>query len=640
MPGEADDGQVGRVLHEAPPKVAHGHAERDAQQDPIGRAVADHQDAVVGRAAPGVVDGGLEERADPGRHVVAALAAGAGQSRRIRLPQEPGRAVTGGDLLVGQALPGAVVHLQQARVGLRFASRDDQARRLDRPPQRARHHAVEARRRPAAAPARPPAHGPHPRAARPGAGPDAARGASASSLHAASGPRSTRPERTSVAAAGQRDRTPLRGSSRWRPADRRSSRWRTADRRSSRWRTADRPRRRLVLPRLLCADPGWRVVGVVRTVPDGLQRDNGMPDPGRIPVPGRLNDNASGSATRPFAAVGSGRGSLSSSVSLAGRSDSYGSWCALGRRPVGGRASKPEGRHGPDRTHQPAARTRPSHRVREAKGRLVADDHIPVPSRRRRIYEPADALGHPSPLLSEELWYEPDLAVETRDQGLQIEDDRLDLHDQQRPGRRVPGDDVDRPSLAVDAERELDDHLPACSSEDRGAPLDQVCVDLVKQARSLPTSPSWLERQGDFERCRDATGRGQRQPFQLPPFRAGHRRLRYAGSSRDIDLAPPSSPAHRTKQVPDASIIHPRMLAEGPSPPVTARRTAEVAVAAEVASPSRSPSPSSSRGRLVLPRLLCADPGWRVVGVVRTVPGALQRDNGMPDPGAYQSPGD
>ena len=73
-----------------------------------------------GPCVPGLVIGDqvLEERADPQRDVVAGLPARTRQAVRRQLPFPPGGAIALLDLLVGQALPGAVVHLLEPRVHL------------------------------------------------------------------------------------------------------------------------------------------------------------------------------------------------------------------------------------------------------------------------------------------------------------------------------------------------------------------------------------------------------------------------------------------------------------------------------------------------------------------------------------------
>ena len=85
-----------------------------------------------------------EERAHPLGDVVAGLAAGAGQPVGRELPLPPGREVPLLELAVRQPLPGAVVHLLEARVGLDGHAGDDDRGRLAGPEQRARDHAVEA----------------------------------------------------------------------------------------------------------------------------------------------------------------------------------------------------------------------------------------------------------------------------------------------------------------------------------------------------------------------------------------------------------------------------------------------------------------------------------------------------------------
>ena len=248
---------------------------------------------MVRRVGPGVgVDGRLEERADPSRHLVAALPARACQRGGIRLPEQSSRAVTGRDLFVGQALPGPVVHLPQAGVGVRLAARDDEPRRLDRPPQRARHHAVEVHAgQPTAERGRLRPAGLRERHVQVLAQMLLGRGAGRAPM-----PRQDHGQHVPSVPAWPRQAVPVATAQVVvRRRRRRSPRLSVAP-------VVGRPRCRLVLPRLVCADSRWRVVGVVRIVPGGLHRDNGMPDPGAYQSPGHWTTTRRPHLRAPFAA--------------------------------------------------------------------------------------------------------------------------------------------------------------------------------------------------------------------------------------------------------------------------------------------------------------------------------------------------
>ena len=75
----------------------------------------------------------------------------------------------------------------------------------------------------------------------------------------------------------------------------------------------------------------------------------------------------------------------------------------------------------------------------------------------------------------------------------------------------MPTDDVDRASIAVVVEGELDDRLPAEGSEFANEQLDDGRMVAVKQQRAFGASPAGHEIEPNLERDAYSLDRGPRQ---------------------------------------------------------------------------------------------------------------------------------
>ena len=82
---------------------------------------------------------------------------------------------------------------------------------------------------------------------------------------------------------------------------------------------------------------------------------------------------------------------------------------------------------------------------------------------------------------------EPRLAVEGSEHRLHVRDHGLDLDDEQRPGRFVEGEDVDRSALAADVERDFRRDLPLEGAEPVEHLFRQCRVVRVESVEPLPS---------------------------------------------------------------------------------------------------------------------------------------------------------
>lgn len=100
--------------------------------------------------------------------------------------------------------------------------------------------------------------------------------------------------------------------------------------------------------------------------------------------------------------------------------------------------------------------------------------------------------SHAPPSFAGYLLGEAGLSIERPKHGLEIRHDGLDLDDQERPCRRVEGEDIDSPALAPDVEGHLGRDLPFDATKLAQHQLGQVRVSHVQQpieTFALPEQP-------------------------------------------------------------------------------------------------------------------------------------------------------
>jgi hypothetical protein len=90
---------------------------------------------------------------------------------------------------------------------------------------------------------------------------------------------------------------------------------------------------------------------------------------------------------------------------------------------------------------------------------------------------------------------------------LAVRHDRLDLDDEDRAGRAVATEHIDRSTLAADRERDLDENVPVEIGEERGNPLDQASMRRVEQPIEVLATPAQARVQACLERRRVRSAR-------------------------------------------------------------------------------------------------------------------------------------
>lgn len=134
----------------------------------------------------------------------------------------------------------------------------------------------------------------------------------------------------------------------------------------------------------------------------------------------------------------------------------------------------------------------------------------------------ANAHRDPSPLRPNEPRHDAHLSINGRNQGLDVNDLRLHLDDEQRPRRRVPCQDVNRSALAVVVERVFDEDVPAVRTEDANDDLGYGCVICVKEAVAFESAPVGSKVEGDLKSTANAPDRSPRHRPELAALDAGN----------------------------------------------------------------------------------------------------------------------
>ncbi len=123
--------------------------------------------------------------------------------------------------------------------------------------------------------------------------------------------------------------------------------------------------------------------------------------------------------------------------------------------------------------------------------------------------EPGGNGPRPPPALCRDLPSEAPLSIQCADQLLDIHDFGLELDDQDRARCRVPGQDVDRATLAKPRERDLGGRHPRGKADKSlGDELMERAVARIQQAVEVSTLPAENEVKPRVEGVRDRTKRG------------------------------------------------------------------------------------------------------------------------------------
>ena len=138
-----------------------------------------------------------------------------------------------------------------------------------------------------------------------------------------------------------------------------------------------------------------------------------------------------------------------------------------------------------------------------------------------------------------------------------------------------PSDHVDAAALAVAAEANLDEHVPAVPGELGRDSLHCRGVTGVAQPVQRGTAPARLELQPDLEGRRDRTRRPDRQRSELSAFRQRDGALVDARDPGDVSLPKSASTASETEEPTDCEVVHGSIMVGRPSLTVTGSCTAD-----------------------------------------------------------------
>ena len=150
------------------------------------------------------------------------------------------------------------------------------------------------------------------------------------------------------------------------------------------------------------------------------------------------------------------------------------------------------------------------------------------------------------------------LAIHRPDQLVDVHDVGLELDDEERLTPRVPGDDIDHASLAVDRERDLGRQDPAreLRGEHRRDDLVERGVARVEQSIEITGPPPRMQLEPDVQRRRHRADRVEGERARVAAFDARDRRCRHARPLGEIALPPTTLESDRTHRRSEPDVLH------------------------------------------------------------------------------------
>ncbi len=223
-------------------------------------------------------------------------------------------------------------------------------------------------------------------------------------------------------------------------------------------------------------------------------------------------------------------------------------------------SDKEEATRGRTRAREPSPQVRRAVRESGIEDRREARHPMPVGRCVEDDEERHDARDRQAEPLAREPSAEANLRVEAAHRLFGRGDLRLGLDDEGRVRRRVDGKQVDRSSLAVVIERDLDRCRPAARLERARNGSHRRCVPLVEQ--SVERAPAVANDEVDvgLERGEDPADRPDREAIAVAPLHLRHERLRNAGGSRHVDLPLSSRPSDGSERATKPERIHVRII--------------------------------------------------------------------------------
>ncbi|MDP9273267.1 MAG: hypothetical protein M3O93_07025 [Chloroflexota bacterium] len=171
-------------------------------------------------------------------------------------------------------------------------------------------------------------------------------------------------------------------------------------------------------------------------------------------------------------------------------------------------------------------------------------------------YPTADEV-RPPPQIPSDSGRQSDLAVQARDQVLQICDRRLELDDEEHARCGEPRQDIDRSPLAKDRERDLG---PACPPQSRQETYDrrrESRVRRVEEPIQVPASPAGPKVETNLKRRQTAAQHSDTHLLDQTALQARNRRYGAVGGASDVALPPAAPDSNRANGPTKAQVVHP-----------------------------------------------------------------------------------
>ena len=132
------------------------------------------------------------------------------------------------------------------------------------------------------------------------------------------------------------------------------------------------------------------------------------------------------------------------------------------------------------------------------------------------------------------------------------------------------GEQVDRPALPTDVERDLDGHIPSQQAEAGRGLIDHRSVIRIEQAVETLALPCDEQLQARGQRPDDRVDMAHRHVIGSTCLHAPHHRARNSGSTSQVGLPPSPSPPKGPDLTPEPDRIHSCSLPTDASLPINA----------------------------------------------------------------------
>lgn len=173
-----------------------------------------------------------------------------------------------------------------------------------------------------------------------------------------------------------------------------------------------------------------------------------------------------------------------------------------------------------------------------------------------RQHDPlADDDGVPSEVANDHA-REATTAVRDAEEVVYVNEFGLELDEEQRPMRRMPGDEIDDASLAEMVERHLRPDLPPRRSKHPGHRFGHVRVALGEHAIERAASPARLDRELDLEDGRDPAKLPEGDLVEMTTLDRRIQPQRDPSLLCDVALPPVEALPKPAKHATDADVIH------------------------------------------------------------------------------------